>query len=130
MQCAQEDESWSEGAIYLSLLAASQFEDQQGRKPGETPDPRDTSWEHDIKQLSQLTATLWQETGLHMPCIVSEDLLTEVCRSAGGRMHCMGAILGGCAAQEAIKVLLRQFVPVGGVLVYDGAPGSSKVLEL
>lgn len=43
-------------------------------------------------------------------------------------MHCMGAIMGGCAAQEAIKVLLQQFVPVSGVLVYDGVRGSSRVL--
>jgi NEDD8-activating enzyme E1 regulatory subunit len=130
VQCAQQDEAWNEGAIYLALLAVSFFRDTHGRAPGATAALRDSAWELDIRQLQQIACQLWAETGVASACIVSEDLLTEVCRCAGGSLHAMGAVVGGAAAQEAIKVLLRQFVPVGGVLVFDGVRGSLSVLDV
>lgn len=43
----------------------------------------------------------------------------EVCRFGGSELHCMGAIVGGMAAQEAIKMVTRQFVPLAGTLLYN-----------
>jgi NEDD8-activating enzyme E1 regulatory subunit len=130
VQSIQEEETWNEGAIYLSLLAASTFQDLHGRKPGETATMRDSSWELDIQQLQQISTAIWHELGFQAKCVVTQELLTEVCRCAGSSMHCVGAIVGGIAAQEAIKLLLRQFVPVRGVLVYDGVRASSRVLHV
>ena len=60
---------------------------------------------------------LWADLEQSSKCPVPEELLLEMCRCAGASMHCLGAILGGIAAQEAIKLLLHQFVPVSGVSV-------------
>lgn len=55
----------------------------------------------------------------------------EVCRFGAAEMHCMGAIMGGMAAQEAIKLLTRQFVPMAGTLIFNsmGLQSSSSVFN-
>lgn len=50
-----EPPPWPEAALYLALAAASTFEDQHGRKPGETAQTRDSAWEHDVPLLQALT---------------------------------------------------------------------------
>lgn len=55
----------------------------------------------------------------------------EVCRFGGSEVHCMGAIVGGMAAQEAIKLLTHQFVPLAGTLIFNsmGLQSSSSVFN-
>jgi NEDD8-activating enzyme E1 regulatory subunit len=112
----------------MTMLAAEQFAEQHGRKPGETQAPADKSWELDIPQLQHLVSALAAKLSLPAKC-VKDDLLLEVCRCAGSTLHVTGAIMGGIAAQEAIKVLLHQFIPVKGVFVFDGVQASSAVLD-
>lgn len=38
--------------------------------------------------------------------------------------------MGGCAAQEAIKLLTNQFVPINNTLIYNGIKQSTTVYEL
>jgi amyloid beta precursor protein binding protein 1 len=38
--------------------------------------------------------------------------------------------MGGLAAQEAVKLVTRQFVPFGGTLIYDAITAAISVLEL
>lgn len=127
VQAMRGDDAWNEGAILVAMAAAQAFEARHGRKAGETQAPGDQSWELDIPQLQQATTALASELGLSARC-VKDDLLLEVCRCAGGSLHVMASIIGGIAAQEAIKVLLRQFEPVKGVLIYDGVRSTSAVL--
>jgi len=51
-------------------------------------------------------------------------------RFTGPGLHSVAAVLGGLAAQEAIKLVTRQFVPAPGVVVYDGATQAVTVLPL
>lgn len=51
---------------------------------------------------------------------LSDELVGEVVRWGGGELQCIAAIIGAVASQEAIKLITRQFVPVGGVLLYNG----------
>lgn len=41
----------------------------------------------------------------------------------------MGAVMGGLAAQEAIKLITRQFVPVAGTLIYNSMSSTTSVFE-
>ena len=52
----------------------------------------------------------------------------EMCRFGGGELHCVAAIVGGMAAQEAIKLITRQLVPVSGTLVYNAMASTTSVL--
>jgi amyloid beta precursor protein binding protein 1 len=46
--------------------------------------------------------------------------LSEIGRAAGGELHNVSSITGGMVAQEAIKVITRQYVPVDNTCVFDG----------
>jgi amyloid beta precursor protein binding protein 1 len=130
MQCIQAEGGCNEGGIYIAMLASSMFEDRFHRKPGEASDIRSSEWELDIATLQSLATSIWQDLGLQGKCLATQEILTEMCRCAGASMHCVASVLGGIVAQEAIKVLLRQFVPVRGVLVYDGICASTNVLDV
>ena len=51
-------------------------------------------------------------------------------RFGAGELHCVAAIMGGIAAQEAIKLLTKQFVPLSGLLLYNAMASTSSVLRL
>lgn len=53
----------------------------------------------------------------------------EICRFGAGELHCVGSVMGGLAAQEAIKLITRQFVPVAGTLVYNSMASTTSVFE-
>lgn len=59
---------------------------------------------------------------------VSDDYVGEVVRFGAGELHVVAAIMGGIAAQEAIKLLTCQFLPLKGTLIYNGMSGTSLVL--
>lgn len=42
----------------------------------------------------------------------------------------VAAVMGGMAAQEAIKLITRQFVPFGGTLIYNATTSTTSVLDL
>ena len=41
----------------------------------------------------------------------------------------MAAIVGGMAAQEAIKLVTHQFVPLAGTLIYNAMSSTSSVFK-
>ncbi|PNH10809.1 NEDD8-activating enzyme E1 regulatory subunit [Tetrabaena socialis] len=44
-------------------------------------------------------------------------------------LHVVAAFMGGVAAQEAIKLVTRQFVPLAGPLIYNGMAATTCVLD-
>ncbi|RMZ89705.1 hypothetical protein DV736_g3064, partial [Chaetothyriales sp. CBS 134916] len=54
----------------------------------------------------------------------------EVERMEGGELHNISSVTGGIVAQEAIKLLTRQYVPVDGTAVYDGIRAKLAVFRL
>ena len=55
--------------------------------------------------------------------------IKEVERVRGGELHNISSVLGGMVAQEAIKLLTRQYVPVDGICVFDGVRSKSMVFR-
>lgn len=53
----------------------------------------------------------------------------QVVRCGASELHVTGAIVGGIAAQEAIKLITRQFVPLQGYLIFDGIHGATHMLN-
>lgn len=48
----------------------------------------------------------------------------------GSELHVVASMMGGMAAQEAIKLVTAQFVPFAGSLVYDAIACAVTVLDL
>lgn len=54
----------------------------------------------------------------------------EVARAAGGELHNMAALTGGMVAQEMIKIVTKQYIPVDNTCVFDGVASRCQVLRL
>jgi len=54
----------------------------------------------------------------------------EVGRTQGSEMHNTSSITGGMVAQEAIKLLTRQYVPVDGLVIWDGIRSRTEVVKI
>ena len=61
---------------------------------------------------------------------VPDDYVEEMVRFGAAEPHVTGAIMGGIAAQEIIKFITRQFVPVPGTLIYNAMASTSSVFVL
>ncbi|VDL18921.1 unnamed protein product [Hymenolepis diminuta] len=60
---------------------------------------------------------------------VSDDFVHEMCRFGGGEIHSIAAFMGGIAAQEVIKLVTHQFVPICQPLIYNGITQQITLLE-
>ncbi len=58
---------------------------------------------------------------------VADDLVGELVRCGACELHVVAAVIGAAAAQEAIKLLTRQFVPLPGALVYNAMAATTSV---
>ena len=54
----------------------------------------------------------------------------EVERAAGGELHNISAITGGMVAQEMIKIITKQYVPIDNACIFDGIDSRCQVLRL
>jgi len=61
---------------------------------------------------------------------VSEEVMQEMVRSGGREIHVVAAMMGSLASQEAIKLVVEQYIPVEGVVVYCGITNTSQCLPL
>ena len=70
-------------------------------------------------------------SGLCLPeLLVKEDLIHEMCRFGGAEIHSVAAFMGGVAAQEVIKLITRQFVPVNNTYIYNAMKQSSVAIKI
>mmetsp|Transcript_7492 Transcript_7492/g.24880 ORF Transcript_7492/g.24880 Transcript_7492/m.24880 type:complete len:560 (+) Transcript_7492:72-1751(+) len=120
----------TDASLYLLLRACDRFEAMRGHFPGAL-DSSSTSDHHhledDTARLKGLLATLLSEYGAP-GATISDDLVAEMCRFGAAELHCVASVVGGMAAQEAIKVVTAQFVPLNGALIYNAVASSSAVL--
>ena len=51
-------------------------------------------------------------------------------RAGGGELHNISSLAGGLVAQEVIKTVTKQYVPVDNTCLFDGIKSTSSVLRL
>ncbi|KAH6607928.1 hypothetical protein Trco_004241 [Trichoderma cornu-damae] len=54
----------------------------------------------------------------------------ELSRAAGGELHNISAVTGGMVAQEVIKIITKQYVPIDNTCIFDGVESRCQVLRL
>ncbi|KAL9085050.1 MAG: hypothetical protein Q9165_007791 [Trypethelium subeluteriae] len=54
----------------------------------------------------------------------------EMTRAGGAELHNIASLTGGIVAQEVIKVITKQYVPVDNVCLFDGVQSKTSVLKL
>eukprot|EP00887_Chlorella_sp_A99_P005358 scaffold1.g5358.t1 len=110
---AGEDTAANAG-LWVLLNASDRFHATYQRFPG----VYDSEVEEDVALLKSGANSILAESGT-AGVVVSDDLVAEMVRFGAGELHAVAAAVGAIASQEAIKLITRQFVPVGGTLVYN-----------
>ena len=52
------------------------------------------------------------------------------CRYGASELHSVASFMGGTAAQEVIKLLTSQFVPINNTFIYNAIKQTSLTVEL
>ncbi|XP_040926017.1 NEDD8-activating enzyme E1 regulatory subunit isoform X2 [Betta splendens] len=114
----------SEMVFYLMLRAVDCFYQQHSRYPG----VYNYQVEEDISKLKFCVNSLLQEYSLNVN--IKDDYIHEFCRYGAAEPHTVAAFLGGSAAQEAIKIISRQFVPFNNTFIYNAMSQTSATFRL
>ena len=93
---------------YVLLRAAERFNSKCSRYPIST----------DVPQLMACVQELLSEWGLAGKKI-TEAYAIEMCRYSGCEIHTVSAFLGGLAAQECIKLITGQYIPINNTTIYN-----------
>ncbi|XP_069758127.1 NEDD8-activating enzyme E1 regulatory subunit isoform X1 [Narcine bancroftii] len=114
----------SEMVLYIMLRAVDCFHRQHGRYPG----VHNNQVEDDIGKLKSCVISLLQEWGVSVS--VKDDYIHEFCRYGASEPHAVASFLGGAAAQEAIKIITKQFVPFNNTFIYNAMLQTSMTVRL
>jgi NEDD8-activating enzyme E1 regulatory subunit len=112
--------------FYLLLRAANLFCIEHNRYPG---DDLNQSLDNDILILKKYVAKFTADYGISNVSL-KDDFIIEMCRYGNSELHSVAAFLGGCAAQESIKILTSQFIPINNTIVYNAVNQSTSTYEL
>ncbi|KAI1176679.1 hypothetical protein F4777DRAFT_597263 [Nemania sp. FL0916] len=58
------------------------------------------------------------------------QIAQEVARAGGGELHNISALTGGMVAQEVIKIITKQYIPIDDACIFDGISSRCQVLRL
>ena len=89
-------------------------------------------------QLAGDADAVWQELqqlvheygSTEIPSGLSRSHAEEVVRYGSAELHTISALIGGVAAQEAVKIITHQYVPINNTFVYNGVAGCGATYEL
>lgn len=57
------------------------------------------------------------------------EYVQEIVRAGGAELHNIAALTGGLVAQEVIKAVTKQYIPVDNTCIFDGVTSKSSVLR-
>ncbi|KAK4697489.1 NEDD8-activating enzyme E1 regulatory subunit, partial [Lecanoromycetidae sp. Uapishka_2] len=59
-----------------------------------------------------------------------DNVVQELDRADGAELHNVSALTGGMVAQEVIKVITKQYVPINNTCVFDGITSKTAVFDI
>jgi len=129
-QMLRAEETRASASVYAALQASDAFVRHHSRHPGcFQGGPETSGGDVGAADLERDTVLLRRLVGSDADGL-QDDYVREAVRAGGTQLHTAGALLGGIAAQEAIKLLTRTFVPQRGTLVWDGIACTTQLLEI
>lgn len=110
---------------YVAVRAVEKFRTSHGRYPGNTKE----NLESDIEELSGIATELVTSLGADDSFDYNYDYVHEIARFSNSCLHNIGALLGGVAAQEAVKLITEQYTPLNHTFIFDGTRTKSQVFN-
>lgn len=146
-----EQASWSEIPddalnIHLGFQAAEAFFVQHGRYPGAVEDAATTSADAlalseiatrqlaalDCGDVTEELANVLLEMCAHFPDTIFRlsliPGLLHSCRSGASDLPQIAALMGGLVAQESIKLITKQYIPLNGTSVFNGIKSTTGIV--
>jgi amyloid beta precursor protein binding protein 1 len=112
---------------FICFKALDRFYTRFNRKPGVFEGDLD----EDIVQLKSCLKEVLSSMGVSSSSSGSrDDLISSFVSFGGSQVHAVSSFVGGVVAQEVIKVLTKQFVPMDHTLIYDAITSSVQTLSL
>jgi amyloid beta precursor protein binding protein 1 len=105
------------GVLYPCFRAGAEFAEKHGRYP--------ESADQDFTEFRSLVAAECPE-GSSVP----DEIVLEFCRASNSELQNVAAVLGGVGAQEIIKLVTLQRVPMQNTFIYNGIAGGGSVMKL
>lgn len=121
--CNIDDEE-SQLEWYFGLRAYDKFVEETGRLPGAT----DASLAEDASRIEELGSALLAAAGVSRR--LKSDVAAELARYHDCELHVTSAYLGGVAAQEAVKLLTKQYTPFNNTFIWNGIVSHGATIEL
>lgn len=59
-----------------------------------------------------------------------KDVAEEVARAKGCELHNISALVGGMVAQEVIKIITKQYVPIDNTCIFDGITSRAQIIRI
>ncbi|KAK7204028.1 hypothetical protein BZA70DRAFT_198576 [Myxozyma melibiosi] len=112
-------------SVYVGFRAVEVFEEREKRYPGTVEEV-----DEDEKVLKEIALEIVGSLGGTEVNERTASVLKEFVRYGGGELHNISSLLGGIAAQEIVKLITRQYVPMTNTTIFDGIQSSSAVWEL
>ncbi|KAF4659009.1 NEDD8-activating enzyme E1 regulatory subunit, partial [Perkinsus chesapeaki] len=119
LSCSLDDPE-SQVRLYLGLRAIQVFRQQHNDA---YPGP------NDVTELTSIANSLIPQLS-EKENVLGESLAQELCRYEGCELHTISAVIGGVAAQEGVKLLTHQFMPLNNTFVFNGIVGRAEQLMM
>ena len=116
-------------AMYFLIRAVDDFHAAHGRFPGTAVADEHHVVEADAQLLRPFVNALLAQYDLDSD-VVSSAWLHEMCRFGATEMHNIGAFLGGIVAQEAIKLITKQYTPLNNTFLFNGVHGLARSVKV
>lgn len=108
---------------WLVVMRAFENLRVQGQTPGEDDANSDAEYALMRKDCDAVTASIEQQP-------IEEKYLREILRYGMSKVHNISAYMGGVAAQECLKLLIQQYMPINHTFVFDGIHGRGSTFDL
>lgn len=109
---------------YVILRGLERFVSELNAYPGQFDD----QVEPDVLKLKTIIGKLLSEWGCSS--LLGDERIHEICRYGGAELHAISSILGGCVAQEVIKLITHQYKPLSNTFIYDAITCNSASFTL
>ena len=116
------EEKCGDASVAVLFRSVDRFFSRYGRYPG----LQDTDFEDDIALLKSIATNILMEEGLYGAGFL-DDAVVEFVRCGAAELQVIAAIIGALAAQESIKLITQQYVPVEGTIIFNGMHSTSSV---
>ncbi|KAK2000656.1 ThiF family protein [Colletotrichum falcatum] len=145
-----EVELFCKNAAFIRLIVPSNGGNEQLRIVAEEEFANDKMAQEGVMPLSLLPIYLALRSTSHTATTSSDEILAnvrallpdfsdnerlaqaarEVSRAGGGELHNISAVTGGMVAQETIKIITNQYVPIENTCIFDGIASRCQTIRL